>query len=81
MIDRPAYIEKIMPYVDSPFVKIFTGVRRCGKSTIMKLLMQKLKQQGISEECIFYYSFDSLEYDDINTAKRLFDFLKEKLLP
>lgn len=81
MIDRPAYIEKIMPYVDSPFVKIFTGVRRCGKSTIMKLLMQKLKQQGISEERIFYYSFDSLEYDDINTAKRLFDFLKEKLLP
>ena len=35
MIDRPLYVNKIMAYVDTPFVKILTGVRRCGKSTIL----------------------------------------------
>lgn len=39
MIDRPLYIEKIMAYTDTPFVKILTGIRRCGKSTILKMIM------------------------------------------
>lgn len=42
MIRRPLYMGKIMPYVDTPFVKILTGVRRCGKSTILKMLMEEL---------------------------------------
>ena len=42
MIDRPLYIEKIMAYTDTPFVKILTGIRRCGKSTILKKIMEKL---------------------------------------
>ena len=42
MILRPQYIEKIMPYVDTPFVKVLTGVRRCGKSTILKMIMDEL---------------------------------------
>lgn len=37
MIERPLYLDKIMPFVDTPFVKILTGVRRCGKSTILKM--------------------------------------------
>ena len=45
MIDRPLYLNKIMPFVDTPFVKILTGVRRCGKSTILKLIIQKLKEE------------------------------------
>ena len=45
MIYRPLYVEKIMAYVDTPFVKILTGVRRCGKSTILKMIMERLKTQ------------------------------------
>lgn len=53
MIYRPLYVEKIMAYVDTPFVKILTGVRRCGKSTILKMIMERLKtQHNISEERI-----------------------------
>lgn len=37
MIDRPMYVERILSYKDTPFVKILTGVRRCGKSTILKI--------------------------------------------
>ena len=53
MIYRPLYVEKIMAYVDTPFVKILTGVRRCGKSTILKMIMERLKtQRNIPDECI-----------------------------
>lgn len=47
MIYRPLYVDKIMAYVDTPFVKILTGVRRCGKSTILKMIMERLKTQHI----------------------------------
>ena len=45
MINRPMYVDKIMGYVDTPFVKILTGVRRCGKSTILKMIMEKLQTE------------------------------------
>lgn len=79
MIYRPMYVEKILSYKDSPFVKILTGVRRCGKSTILKMVVDKLKEQGISNDRILWYNFDSLEYDDIKTAKSLFAELKRHL--
>lgn len=43
MIERPFYTNKILSYLDTPFVKILTGVRRCGKSTIMKMVMNELQ--------------------------------------
>ncbi len=79
MIKRPIYIDKIMTYVNTPFVKILTGIRRCGKSTILKMLIDELKERGISSDHILYYSFDSLEYEDIKTAKALFTHLKQHL--
>lgn len=45
MIYRPIYVDKIMAYVDAPFVKILIGVRRCGKSTILKMIREKLKTE------------------------------------
>ena len=45
MIYRPMYVDKIMAYVNTPFVKILTGVRRCGKSTILKMIMEKLQTE------------------------------------
>lgn len=42
MIYRPMYVDDIMAYVDAPFVKVLTGVRCCGKSTILKMIMEKL---------------------------------------
>lgn len=77
MIERPLYTKKIISYVDTPFVKILTGVRRCGKSTIMKMLMNELQNRGIAENRILYYNFDSLEHEDIKTSIALFTELKE----
>jgi len=78
MIYRPKYVDKIMSYVDTPFVKILTGVRRCGKSTILKMIIEKLKEKGIPERNILSYRFDSMEYEDM-TSKQMFTELKSKL--
>ena len=77
MIDRPMYIQKILAYQDTPFIKILTGVRRCGKSTILKMLVEKLKGQGVPENRILQYHFDSLKYEKIKTAKELFSELEQ----
>ena len=56
MIYRPLYVDKIMAYTDTPFVKILTGVRRCGKSTILKMIMEKPREErNISENQIVSY--------------------------
>ena len=79
MIERASYIKKIMAYTDTPFIKILTGVRRCGKSTILKMIMEKLQRdRGIAKEQIVNYRFDSMEYDDMN-AKQMYEELKSKL--
>ena len=76
MIDRPLYVDKIMAYVDTPFVKILTGVRRCGKSTILKMIMERLKtERNIPEDRIISCRFDSMEYEDM-TAKQIYTLLK-----
>ena len=79
MISRPFYTEKIMAYTDTPFVKVLTGVRRCGKSTILKMIMEKLQNEmGISVDQIVSMRFDSMEYEDM-TAKQMFADVKAKL--
>ena len=80
MIDRPLYLDKIMPFVDTPFVKILTGVRRCGKSTILKMLIKKLREEKhVDDEQILSYRFDSMEYEDM-TTKELYLELKSKII-
>lgn len=79
MIYRAMYVDKIMAYADTPFVKILTGVRRCGKSTILKMIMQELEtKRNVLPERIVSYRFDSMEYEDM-TAKQMFIELKKRI--
>lgn len=80
MINRPMYVDKIMGYVDTPFVKILTGVRRCGKSTILKMIMEKLQtEKNVEASQIASYRFDSMEYEDM-TSKQMYTELKGRLI-
>ena len=79
MIYRSLYMDKIMAFVDTPFVKIITGIRRSGKSTILKMLMEKIKtERGVKEEQIVSYRFDSMEYAGM-TAKDMYAELKSRI--
>ena len=72
-------MDKIMAYTDTPLVKILTGVRRCGKSTILKMIMERLKtERHIPDERIISCRYDSMEYVDL-TAKDMYDQLKSRL--
>lgn len=76
MILRPLYVDRIMAYVDTPFVKILTGVRRCGKSTILKMIMERLRtERHIPDERIASYRFDGMDYEDM-TAKQMYELIK-----
>lgn len=79
MINRPLYMDKIMPYVNAPFVKILTGIRRSGKSTILKMIMDRLEDEcRIPADRIVSYRFDSMEYEDM-TAKQMYDEMKGRI--
>ena len=70
-----------MAFVDAPFIKILTGIRRCGKSTILKLIMKRLvEERGIAPEQIVSYRFDSMEYDGYS-AREMYALLKGALAP
>lgn len=81
MIYRKQYMDKIIPFIDAPFVKILTGVRRCGKSTILAMLQEELKARGIVSEQILSYKFDSLRYEEIDTALKLYKEIETHLVP
>lgn len=79
MILRPEYVERIMAYADTPFVKILSGVRRSGKSTIMKMIIDVMRNREIKDVQILHYNFDSLQYDHIKTAKQLYDEVADQM--
>ena len=79
MIRRQKYIEFIRPYFNTPFVKILTGIRRCGKSTLLEMIMKEISSSGIKKENIIYLHLDSYLNDDISNGKQLYDFISNKI--
>ena len=80
MIERPQYMKKIIPFIDSPLVKVLTGIRRSGKSTILLMLRQYIESQGISSEnSILFYRLDSLEHEGLLSRSALYADIKKKL--
>lgn len=78
MIQRPIYINKILPFIDRPLIKILTGIRRSGKSVLLMLIKEELLHRNIPESQIIYLNFESLEYMDIDSALKLYQYIKEK---
>ena len=81
VIPRPDVVDRILPYIDAPLVKILTGVRRCGKSTVLAMVMDELRRRGIPDSRIVRYNFDSLEYDDLKTAQALYRAIRGRVAP
>ncbi len=79
MILRPSYINYIRPYFNTPFVKILTGIRRCGKSTLLEMIKNEIISAGVNKNNIIYLHLDSFLYDGISNGKQLYDFIKNKI--
>ena len=74
------YLSRIRGFYDSDLVKILVGIRRCGKSVILKQIMNELKQKGIDEEHIIYVNFEFIEYEELQDYKKLNKYIKEKII-
>lgn len=79
MILRPDYIEAVKPFMDAPLVKILTGVRRCGKSTIFEMIRQELLERGIPEDHIIMKKYTEMDIPDTITAKQMYDELVSRV--
>ena len=79
MILRPYYIEAVKPFMDAPLVKILTGVRRCGKSTIFEMIRQELLERGIPEDHIIMKKYTEMDIPDTITAKQMYDELVSRV--
>ncbi len=79
MKNRPFYMDQLLRFKDEKLVKVITGVRRCGKSTLLELLSQKLFTQGIAESHIIKINFESMAFDYIADYRELYSFIKERL--
>lgn len=72
MIERNYYLNKIKNFIDTDLIKVMAGMRRCGKTTMLKLIIEELKNNlQIPEENILFISFESSKYKWINTSEEL----------
>ena len=76
MIVRPDYLNAVIPFIDTPLVKILSGVRRCGKSTILEMFSGLLSERGISDDHIIKRNYASSEFDLSFSAKEMYADLK-----
>lgn len=80
LLQRKEYLDKLIAFRDKQIIKIVTGIRRCGKSTLLRLYQDWLKAQGVSENQIISINFEDMDYEELTDYKKLYAYLKECLV-
>ena len=78
MIKRELYMRRIRPFIDTDLIKVMTGIRRCGKSVMLELIKQELKESGINPQQFISINFEDLNFAHLQTAKALHDAITKK---
>ena len=81
MIKRENYLNELKSFKDKDLIKVVTGIRRCGKSTLFDLYMDYLFSIGIDKEQIIHINFEDGDYEFITNYKELYEYVKSKLVP
>ena len=79
MLKREMYLSRIRGFYDSDLIKILVGIRRCGKSVILKQIMNELKEKKVDENHIIYVNFELIEFEELQDYKKLNKYIKEKI--
>ena len=79
MIQRKEYLKKLIAFRDKQLIKVVTGVRRCGKSTLLKMYQEWLREQGVEASRIISINFEDIDYEELTDYRKLYDYLKEHL--
>ncbi len=80
MVIRENYLKKIRPFYNQDLIKIITGIRRCGKSVLLKQIIKEIIDTGVKEKNIIYVNFELSDYFDIKDAKELDKYIKGKMV-
>ncbi|MBR1863279.1 MAG: ATP-binding protein [Ruminococcus sp.] len=81
MVERKDYLEKIKMWREEQVIKVVTGIRRCGKSTLVQQYRDCLISTGVSPEQIIFINFEELEYEELQDYHRLYNYITERLVP
>lgn len=76
--ERNIYLNQLIAFKDTEPVKVITGIRRCGKSSLLKLMQEYLLKSGVDKDQIISINFESLEFNDIN-YKDLYEYVKKRI--
>lgn len=79
MIERKKYLEKIKSYKDMQLIKVITGIRRCGKSTILKLYKEDLIKNGVNENQIVFINLEEKENENLKNVDNLYDYIMNNI--
>ena len=80
VLQRTEYLNKLIAFKDKQLIKIVTGIRRCGKSTLLEIYQNWLKEQKIVDEQIISINFEDIDYEELTDYKKLYSYLKERLV-
>lgn len=81
LVERKEYLAELISWKDEQVIKVVTGIRRCGKSTLLAQYQDWLKTAGVSDAQIVSVNFEELEYEELLDYKKLYAYLKERLVP
>ncbi len=76
---REDYLSRIRGFYDDTMIKVITGIRRCGKSYLLKSIIEELKERGIKDKDIIYIELDKIEYKNIKTPKKLESIINKQI--
>lgn len=79
LINRPEYLNQLIEHKDVDLVKIVTGIRRCGKSSLLDLFHEHLLNSGVNEDHIIHMNLESLKYRNITNYTELYDYISERI--
>jgi predicted AAA+ superfamily ATPase len=81
VIERHSYWEKVEPFIDKPLIKVLTGIRRCGKSTVLQMVANELLARGVSSQQLVTMNFESMEHAGLTTAPLLYEAVRARVDP
>ena len=79
MVKRIAYLDQLKKWKDQPVIKVITGIRRCGKSTLLEMFREELRAQGVTDDRIISVNFEELEFEELLDYKNLYQYIKQRL--
>ena len=78
--NRDLYLNRMIAFQDTGMIKVMTGIRRCGKSSLMKLMAGRLRENGVQDSQLIEMNFESMRFSEMD-ARSFYEYVKERVLP